>query len=213
MSFTEWLSKPDPSEINIKEFLQSTLRYAPPARLAIPAAIVQSNELAAAIKDGAANPPHGADQIAGATKTAGAHIALRTSYNRDEAEQLARKYLEGLSADEKDKLDQDEVASRVAGEISSELGVPGVNVSADLSTPAMLNAPARIVFAGGLWLALVITIGVLAVVGIRDTASAGLFVALSVVGFSLIVAVLVLVMGYGTVRMGASVGKDAETKS
>lgn len=214
MSLNEWLSKSDPTDIDVNTIVSSTLRC---ARAATPitaaARALPSHKIADALKEGA-SAMTGGDMVMGAQQAAATMIALNTSYDISSAERIVGEKLNQLSADDKSKLDQTGVAESTAEAIADAVGsLPGIDVSLDLSKPSPLNAPIRVAFSAGSLIALLAAIALTGVAGIKNVGSSGFFAALAVIGFLLVVATLVFVMGYGSVKVNTKVGTAAKSDS
>jgi hypothetical protein len=205
-----WISEGDPARADIGDFMGSFLEHVPPAEgITQLAPHPAAEELTHEIMRAAAGAEPGSGRIERAKEAASAHISQNSALRRDQASELFDRALAQLDESRHDSIDQRQAASEVASAMQAGLTVPSVGASAELTKPAMLNAPGRTVFAAISWVGLILTIVFMGVFGRSGEVPAGFFVGLGLVGFLLVVALLVLVMGYGSVKMKASLGSQA----
>jgi len=191
-------SPSEPGDVDIGAFIQAMLSSTPKP---VPASLLLEK-----ISRGVASLP--ADPAEGAKEAVAEHLSSETNLTRAAARGVFSTALSKLPAEKRTQLTdpavQKQLAESMAGDISA---LAGVDVSADLSKPVMLNRCARIGFAAFACAALAAIISIMGVASLRSGVPAGSFVGLGVLGFLFIVALLVLVMGYGQVKIAASVGQ------
>jgi hypothetical protein len=206
MRITEWLLRPDPSKVDVNYLINATLAAAGKARA------VPTGEIAAALKSGA-KESESRDPTAAAKKSAAERIALGSSLDTVAAESLVGRHLDALSVEDRAKLGEDEVANATAESIAKDVTFPSANFSVECSEPSMLGPRARLAAASLAWVALVATIALFGVAGMRGTGSSGFYAAASVIGFFTVVTLLVVVMGYGKVKVTTTVGDKSDSGS
>ena len=206
----------DPADVSIREFIEGVRAAIPQNRTAVSGTLVMaaSPDLASRIQDSARKAEaEGLHPLSHVTDTLGSYLALYSTLTEGEAQDVVERAMSKLSGAEQDTLADVTVANKVAESISQELTLPTIGVTADMSKPVMLSATVRVTFG---WLSIAALVGVILSVvflGARPDVGAAAFVGLGIIGFLLVVALLVLVMGYGQVRMATSLGKSTEPPS
>jgi hypothetical protein len=153
---------------------------------------------------------------AAAAHVVATHVAQRSGLTGADARAIFENETErqltaaGPTAEGPDTLKK---AHRAAAHTVADVAnaTPAHGVSATLSDPVMLDDGTRRRFAAGCAVGVLLAVVFLFVLGLRKATPSWAFASLSFALFFLVVAMLVLVMGYKNVQMSGSVGVPGDT--